>query len=63
VPQFWVDARNGLEHSTVRHLCPLCGAMLFVSGGDLNRGMLALIIGFSALSILIFVLALVFSRP
>jgi ribosomal protein S27E len=63
VPQFWVDGRNGLEHPTVRHLCPLCGATLVVSGGGINRTMLALIIGFFALTILTFVLALVFSRP
>jgi len=62
VPQLWVDGRNGLEHPKVRHLCPLCGATLLVSGGGINRGVLGLIIGFSALSILIFVLLLVFSR-
>jgi ribosomal protein S27E len=62
VPQFWVDGRNGLEHPTVRHLCPLCGATLLVSGGGINRSVLGLIIGFPALSILIFVLLLIFSR-
>lgn len=62
VPQLWVDGRNGLEHPKVRHLCPLCGATLLVSGGGINRSVLGLIIGFSALSILIVVLLLVFSR-
>jgi ribosomal protein S27E len=63
VPQFWVDGRNGLEHPTVRHLCPLCGATLFVSGGGMNWTMLALIIRFSVLAFLIIILAIVFSRP
>ena len=63
VPQFWVDARNGQEHPTVRHLCPLCGATLLVSGGGINRGIPALIIGFSALGFLIIILTLFFSRP
>ena len=58
----WVDGRNGLEQPTVRHLCPLRGATLLVSGGGINRSVLGLIIGFSALSILMFVLLLVFSR-
>ena len=63
VPQFWVDGRNGLEHPKVRHLCPLCGATLLVSGGGMNWTMLALIIGFSALGFLIIILTLFFSRP
>ena len=62
MPQLWVDGRNGLEHPKVRHFCPLCGATLLVSGGGINRSVLGLIIGFSALSILIIVLLLVFSR-
>jgi ribosomal protein S27E len=45
VPQLWVDTRDGMSHPKVRHLCPLCGATLRVSGGGINRGMLALVIG------------------
>lgn len=46
----------------MRHLCPLCGTTLLVSGGGINRSVPGLIIGFSALSILILVLLSVFSR-
>ena len=62
VPQLWVDTRNRLEHPTVRHLCPLCGATLRASGGGINRGMLALVIGSISLLVLILVFALVMFR-
>lgn len=45
VPQLWVDTRDRMSHPKVRHLCPLCGMTLRVSGGGINRGMLALVIG------------------
>lgn len=62
-PQLWVDTRDRLSYPTVRHLCPLCGATLRVSGGGINRGVLALIIGSVVLLALILVFALVISRP
>lgn len=62
VPQLWVDTRNRLEHPTVRHLCPICGTTLRASGGGINRGMLALIIGSISLLALILVFTLVMSR-
>ena len=62
VPQLWVDARDRMSHPTVRHLCPLCGATLRVSGGGLDRGVLALVIGSVVLLALIFVLGLVTLR-
>ena len=38
VPQLWVDDRQGaIHHPQVRHLCPLCGATLHVSGGGVDR--------------------------
>ena len=61
VPQLWVDARNRLSHPTVRHLCPLCGATLRVSGGGLSRGGLALAAGVIALIILTCLFFLVIS--
>ena len=62
VPQLWVDARNRLEHPKVNQLCPSCGTTLRVTGGGLNRGMLALVIGSFALLILILVFGIVVSR-
>jgi hypothetical protein len=61
VPQLWVDTRNRLEHPTVRHLCPLCGATLRVSGGGITRGGLALAASAIALMILMCVFVLVMS--
>jgi hypothetical protein len=58
VPQLWVDARNRLEHPRVVHLCPLCGATVRESGGGMNRGMLALIIGSICLFALMLILGL-----
>lgn len=62
VPQLWVDARNRLEHTIVRHLCPLCGATLHVSGGGISRGGLALLVVSISLIVLALVIALVLSR-
>lgn len=45
VPQLVVDDRNKLRRSVVTHLCPFCGAVLHVSGGELERGMVALLVG------------------
>lgn len=59
VPQLWVDARNRLEHPRVVHLCPLCGATVLESGGGVNKGMLALILGSICLSALMLILLLV----
>ncbi len=53
LPQLWVDTRNGLEHPTVHHLCPYCGVSMRISGGGINRGILAIIIGSLALSLII----------
>lgn len=58
VPQLWVDARNRLEHPRVVHLCPLCGATVRESGGEINKGVLALILGSICLSALMLVLLL-----
>lgn len=62
VPQLWVDSRNRLERPRVRHLCPFCGDLLRESGGGMDRGMLALIIGSFCLCVLIFALLLLKSR-
>lgn len=62
VPQLWVDARNRMEHPTVRHLCPLCGATLRVSGGGISRGGLALLVAAISLIVLALVVTLVLSR-
>ena len=56
MPQLWVDARDRLSHPKVRHLCPLCGATLRVSGGGLSRGGLAL----AAVAIALMILACLF---
>ncbi len=61
VPQLWVDARARLSHPRVRHLCPLCGATLRVSGGGLSRGGLALTVVTLALLILACLFVLVMS--
>lgn len=58
VPQLWIDARDRLSHPTVRHLCPLCGATLRVSGGGIDRGMLALVIGSFGLILLMLIFVL-----
>lgn len=50
-----------MSHPKVRYLCPLCGATLRVSGGGLNRGLLALVVGSIGISILIVVIAVVTS--
>jgi ribosomal protein S27E len=55
VPQLWVDTRDRMSHPKVRHLCPLCGATLRVSGGGINRGMLALVIGSFGMLILMLI--------
>lgn len=62
VPQLWVDASNRLEHPKVNQLCPSCGATLRVTGGGLNRGVLALVIGSLAVLILFLVFGLVLSK-
>ena len=62
VPQLWVDARNRTEHPTVRHLCPLCGATLRVSGGGISRGGWALFVMSISLIVLALVFALVLAR-
>lgn len=59
VPQLWVDARNRLEHPTVRQLCPLCGATLRVSGGGVSRGGRALLIWSLVMILLMLVFVLV----
>jgi predicted RNA-binding Zn-ribbon protein involved in translation (DUF1610 family) len=61
IPQLWVDARDRPSHPTVRHLCPLCGATMRVSGGGLSRGGLAFAVGVVALLILMSLFALVLS--
>lgn len=60
VPQLWVDARNGLEHPRVKHLCPFCGITLKETGGGMNRQMLAFIIGTILLCVLMFVFLIAF---
>ena len=45
VPQLWADPRNGLEHPRFLHLCPFCGVVLRESGGGVDRGLLAIILG------------------
>ena len=40
VPHLWVDTRDQMMLPTVRHLCPLCGATLRVSGGGVDRSQL-----------------------
>lgn len=59
VPHLWVDTRDRMSHPTVRHLCPLCGATLFVSGGGLDRGVLALVVGSIGIIMLIVVFSVV----
>lgn len=59
VPQLMVDDRNKFYRPVVTHLCPFCGAVLHVSGGELERGMVALVVGSSIISILIVVFAVV----
>lgn len=61
VPQLWVDASDRMSHPTVRHLCPLCGATVRVSGGGLSRGGLALAVVAIALIILTCLFVLVMS--
>lgn len=60
VPQLMADDRNKLHRPRVTHLCPFCGAVIHESGGGRDRGMLALIVGFSCLSLLL-ILLLVFT--
>lgn len=60
VPQLMTDDWNKLHRPRVTHLCPFCGAAIHESGGELDRGMLALIVGFSCLSLLL-ILLLVFT--
>jgi predicted RNA-binding Zn-ribbon protein involved in translation (DUF1610 family) len=62
VPQLWVDAKNRMEHPTVRHLCPLCGATLRVSGGGISRGGWTLLVVSISLIVLALVVALVLPR-
>jgi hypothetical protein len=56
VPQLVVDDRDKLHRPVVTHLCPFCGAVLHVSGGELERGMLALLVGVCLFCLLGFVL-------
>jgi hypothetical protein len=58
VPQLVVDDLNKLYRPRVRHLCPFCGAALHESGGELDRGMLALVVGVCLFCLISFVLLL-----
>jgi hypothetical protein len=58
VPQLMVDGRNKLYRPVVTHLCPFCGAVLHVSGGRLDRGVLALVVGVCLFCLICFVLLL-----
>lgn len=62
VPQLMADDRNKLHRPRVTHLCPFCGAVIHESGGELDRGMLVLIVGFSCLSLLLIILLVVTTR-
>jgi len=62
VPQLWVDARDRMSHPTVRHLCPLCGSTLRVSGGGMSRGGWALFVVSIGMILLALAIALVLAR-
>jgi hypothetical protein len=53
VPQLMVEDRDRLYKPRITHLCPFCGAILHESGGKIDRGMLAFLVGFIGLSFLI----------
>jgi ribosomal protein S27E len=55
VPQLWVDTRDQMSHPKVRHLCPLCGATLRVSGGGFDRWMVTIVIGTVILLVIFFI--------
>jgi hypothetical protein len=57
-----VDDRNKLYRQRVTHLCPFCGAVIHESGGELDRRMLAFIVGFSCLSLLLIILLVFTTR-
>jgi ribosomal protein S27E len=56
VPQLWVDTRNRLEHPRFVRLCPFCGIVMSESGGGMDRGKLAFILGVSGLCFFFFLL-------
>lgn len=56
VPQLVADDRNKFRRPVVTHHCPFCGAALHVSGGELDRGMVALVVGVCLFCLLGFVL-------
>lgn len=58
VPQILVDTRNKMHHPIVMHLCPFCGVVLRESGGQIDRGILAILIGSICLSAIIFIFLL-----
>jgi ribosomal protein S27E len=58
VPQLMVDDRDRFYRPRIMHLCPFCGAILHESGGELDRGMLALVVGVCLFGLISFVLLL-----
>lgn len=58
VPQLMVDHRDRFYRPRLMHLCPFCGAILHESGGGVDKGMLALVIGVCLFSLFFFVLVI-----